>query len=304
LAYPYGVPPRRPAGNRGENGLWLRHTWYFGEEAPAEYAALPARLDGDEFRYAWFHVRFIGKSGRLRFRFPEQARRLNKLLHDRAPGVQSIAWIYLGNERGMGDADISDPVLRRRMVEEARWLVTECGFDGVQWDYEICADGDPHLLALLDETRAALPIGKSLGVATPLWAPGPARSLGHGWGSAYFGEVSRRCDQVAIMGYDSGIYLPRAYVWLMREQVVNVCAAVAASNPACRVLVGVPTYGPAGPSHHPRAENLRFALRGVAEGYERLGQRERSVFAGVAPFADYTTDESEWEAYRNDWLGR
>jgi hypothetical protein len=304
FAYPYGAPLPSPSGNRGENGIWLRYTWYFGEHSADDLERLPRDLADRQVRYAYFHVRYIGKSGRLRFRYPENARRINARLHRDAPGVRSLAWVYIGNARGIGDADLSDPAFRRKAVAEAVWLVTACGFDGVQWDYEICEDGDRDLLALLYETRAALPPGKTLSVATALWSPQPFRAVGQGWGDAYFREIARRCDQIAVMGYDSGLYLPRAYVALMREQVIRVSRAATDANPTCRVLIGVPTYGPAGASHHPHAENLASALRGVAAGYTRLTPRERAVFAGVAPFADYTTDESEWAAYRNGWLGR
>ncbi len=198
--------------------------------------------------------------------------------------------------------DLANTEVRRKMVSEARWLVTECGFDGVQWDYEICADGDTNLLSLLDETRAALPSDALLGVATPLLAPGIALNLGYGWSDTYYGEVAKRCDQIAVMGYDSGIYLPRAYVWLMQTQTTQATRAALATNPDCRVLIGVPTYGRGGPSHHLRAENIENALRGVRLGYSLLNEQERRTFAGVVPFADYTTQDNEWNSYRALWL--
>jgi hypothetical protein len=46
--------------------------------------------------------------------------------------VKAIAWIYVGNSRGEGRVDITRPDVRLRMVQEAVWLTTVCGFDGVQ----------------------------------------------------------------------------------------------------------------------------------------------------------------------------
>jgi hypothetical protein len=186
------------------------------------------------------------------------------------------------------------------MVGEARWLVNECGFDGVQWDYEICQDGDPNFLRLLRETRAALPPGKLLSAAVPMWLPAPFQHWG--WSEAYFARVAATCDQIAVMCYDSGIYLPRGYVWLVHQQTVHVTRAVVRGNPRCRVLLGLPTYGEGGLSHHAWAENLRMALKGVREGLADP-RAEPSVFAGVALFADYTTQPEEWERYREWWLG-
>jgi spore germination protein YaaH len=189
--------------------------------------------------------------------------------------------------------------VRAGMVEDAVWLVRDCGFQGVQWDYEICPDGDPWLLLLLAETRAALPKSALLSVATPVWVPRPIGSWG--WSSAYFERVARLCDLVAVMGYDTGMYLPRAYVGLIGQQVIHVSRAAWNANPECRVLIGVPTYSAGGPSHHPWSENLSVALKGVRRGLANSGTIASAV-AGVALFADYTTQRDEWRTYRSLWL--
>jgi spore germination protein YaaH len=225
-------------------------------------------------------------------------------LRQDAPSVKVIAWIYAGNDRlastGIGEVALSNAAVRKAMVSEARWLVEKCGFDGVQWDYEICQDGDPDFLRLLRETRAALPSGKLLSAAVPMWLPPPFQRWG--WSEGYFARVAATCDQIAVMCYDSGIFLPRGYVWLVHQQAVNVTLAVARGDPRCRVLLGLPTYGKGGLSHHAWAENLRLALKGVREGLADP-RAERSVFAGVALFADYTTQPEEWQTYRRRWLG-
>jgi hypothetical protein len=97
-----------------------------------------------------------------------------------------------------------------------------------------------------------------------MWAPRPFRSFC--WSDEYFEAVARDCDQLAVMGYDSGVWWPRGYTWLVHQQVVHVTQAVERGNPRCRVLFGVPTYGRGGLSHFPRAENLWLALKGIREG--------------------------------------
>ena len=297
-----GMGPPPPA--RSENGLWLRYSWYFGRHADEEVRALGTRLRQDDIRYAYFHVRHVGAEGRLRYRLREPARRLRRELRRTAPEVRAIAWVYAGNHGagGLPVVPLADPEVRRRMVAEARWLVEACGFDGVQWDYEICSDGDPAFLSLLRETRAALP-GKLLSVATPLWAPRPFRRWT--WSDATFERVAESCDQLCIMGYDSGLYLPRAYAWLLRQQVVHGTRSIAAANRRtgrnCRLLIGVPTYARGGASHHAYAESLRMALLGVREGLADP-RAKPAVFEGIAPFADYTTQEEEWRLYRKEWL--
>lgn len=304
LLYPLCSRPGGRSFNRGQNGLWLRYRWYFGERNDQDTRMLALRLRGQQIHYAYFHVRHITRGGTLRYHRLAAARRLVAALHREAPSVKAIAWIYAGNARqestGIGPLALADPAVRRAMVREARWLVTACGFDGVQWDYEICDNGDPDFLRLLQETHAALPAGKLLSAAVPMWLPAPFQRWG--WSEAYFGRVAATCDQLAVMCYESGIYLPRGYVWLVHQQAVHVTQAVARGNPRCRVLLGLPTYGHGGLSHHAWAENIRMALKGVREGLADPSAN-RSVFAGVALFADYTTQPEEWETYRALWLG-
>jgi len=305
----YALYPRlsRPSGrslNSGQNGLWLRYRWYFGERSDADRRLLASRLREEQIRYAYFHVRHITREGTLRYHKLAEARRLIAALRRETPEVKAIAWIFAGNARvastGVGDVNLADPAVRKAMVGEARWLVNECGFDGVQWDYEICDNGDPDFLRLLRETRAALPPEKLLSAAVPMWLPAPFERWG--WSEAYLAQVAAPCDQLAVMCYDSGIYLPRGYVWLVHQQVVHVTQAVAHGNPRCCVLLGLPTYGRGGLSHHAWAENVRMALKGVREGLADP-RADRSVFAGVALFADYTTQPEEWATYRGWWLG-
>ncbi|RYG95137.1 MAG: hypothetical protein EON58_14805 [Alphaproteobacteria bacterium] len=300
--YPWGSALTAPSGDHGENGLWIRYTWYFGQHRDTEITQLASDCQKRGVAYAYFHVRYIGKSGNLRFHYPDEARHLNQVFHKSAPGVKSIAWIFVGNTRAGGaHPDLSDAALRRRMVAEAKLLVTEYGFDGVQWDYEICPDGDTGLLALLEETRADLPEGATISLATALWSPVLTNKMGYGWSEEYFAKLAARTDQLCVMGYDSGFYLPRAYAGLMAEQVRRVCRATVQGNSKCRVLIGVPTYSRGGASHHAPAENLRIALRGVREGYGSLSAEERAVFAGIALFADYTTQVDEWHDYETLW---
>ena len=296
-AYPYGKGAGGKSFNHGENGLWLRYTWYFGQHTAAETERLARNLQERQIRYAYFHVRSITGAGKLAFHYPAQARRLTSALRQSAPDVKALAWVYVGNAQGQGSVHLGDEAVRRAMIAEALWLVNNCGFDGIQWDYEICDDGDAEFLALLRETRAALSADKILSVATPIRFP--IRRFG--WSDAYFSQVAANCNQMAVMCYDTGFYLPRSYVWLVRQQARTVPQTVARANPRCQVLLGLPTYGPGFLSHNPRAENIGMALRGVREGLSE-GGADAGTFAGVALFADYTTEPEEWDSYRKLWL--
>jgi hypothetical protein len=294
--------PRPQGPVRDENGLWLRSGWYRGEHSNTEIEALAARLASDRIRFAYFHVRHVQADGTLRFHCRAEARRLNFQLCAVNRTIRPIAWIYAGNrgDGGLPKVDLSDRQVRARMVKEAVWLVRDCGFAGVQWDYEVCADGDPAYPQLLHETREALRYRQGIvGVCTAVWSPRPFS----GWGRDYFMQLALESDQLAVMAYDTGLYWPRAYRWLVAEQVRQVLPAVRIANPKCQVLIGVPTYARGGLSHAAWSENLPNALAGVRDG---LASKPAGVgsLAGVALFADYTTQPAEWRDYRRLWLGR
>ena len=298
-AYPWWQPIRAPIADKGQNGLWVRYKFYFGEHTDDEIDALAHRIVDGRFSDAYIHVRFIKKDGSLAYRYPERAKHLLSRLRESAPGTRMIAWVYAGNESGGGEVDLTDRRVRKKMVDEAVWLVDVCGFDGVQWDYETCPDGDTNLLKLLTETRTALPTGARLSVCAPVIYP---LGLRFGWSQGYVSKIAQYVDQVAVMCYDTGYLTPRSYVALTRKQVVWFTQLVSKASKHANVVIGVPTYGQGLRSHNPRAENLRNALRGVREGLAR-DDAVKDAFAGVAVFADYTTTEDEWKTYRALWLG-
>lgn len=280
FAYPYGSELGGRSFNRGENGLWLRYTWYFGNYTPSQAAELIARLRHEQIRYAYFHVRFIRKDGSLKFHYPKSASLTEAV---RNAGIKPIAWIYVDGSVQLGNLEV-----RKRMVEEARWLVETCGFEGVQWDVEPCPDGSQSFLWLLEDTKKAMPHA-FVSVAAPTWFPWPISK--QGWSEGYFAEVGKRCDQIAIMCYDTAFVLPRSYAWLVEQQAERIPTAT-----KCQVLLGLATYLDGGRSHNPRAENLWMGLHAARESSGK--------FAGIALFADYTTDAAEWRLYDRGWLGQ
>ena len=294
LAWRREAPNPSPVAGFPENGLWIHWRWHRAASSESDLDGLTERVQRGGIRNVYLHVRSVRPDGSLRYPQTEHSSRVIAGLHRRAPEARVLAWIYAGNRRGRGAVDLSVNAVRAKMVADAVRLVQSGGFDGVQWDYEICADGEPGFLRLLEETRNSLPRKAVLSVATPLWLPAPFRRWG--WSDAAFTQTAKRCDQICVLAYDSGLWLPRAYERLVKEQVVHVSRAVAAGNPRCRLILGLPTYEEGGLSHDPRSENLATALRGVADGLADP-RTERSVFAGAALFAEYTTDEAEWDEF-------
>jgi hypothetical protein len=299
------VPLNSPGGadfNTGNNGIWLRYLWYFGKKTEQDKEGLIKRLANNQIKYAFFHVRGTDAHGNMLFKREDEGRDLVEFMHARLPDVKVVAWLYVPSSCGRNGVDLSDDSSRKNLVESSKWLVERCGFDGVQLDYEFFPNDEKNFPRVLDDTRKAIGKDKFLGVATPMWYPATL----WGWSSDHFTTIAEHCDQIAVMGYDSWLYHPRAFVWIVEQQAIEVTRAVSkARNPGqCKVMIGVPVYDTdkGTPAHLTFAENLMTALKGVRQGLNSP-QAVPSVFEGVAPFAEYTMDDEEWNQYRKYWLG-
>ena len=289
--YPLGETAS-PRFDSNQNGAYLSFD-FANNRAQETPVHLAARMQSEGFQDLYFHVRYIGQSGRLRFDVHEATRKLNAQFKTANPKLRRFAWVYVGNERAITGVDISRSEIRELIADECAKLIAD-GFDGIHLDYEICSDGDADFLLLLDEVRSRTQ-GRPLSVATPMWLPSPLGS--YGWSESYFAKVGAKCDQIVVMAYDSGLYFPRHYSWLLREQCLRVPRSLSQTN--CRVLIGVPSYEDGGLSHHVHAENLRVALRAVREGLD--GNPHANRVDGAALFADYSMEKSEWKTWKQGW---
>lgn len=293
-------PPESTIANKGSNGIWLRYLWYFGKKDQAEKDALVELLGANQIRYAYFHVRGTDNNGNLLFKHDETGRQLTDWMHAKLPGIKTVAWLYIPSNFGRTGVDLSDPKSRQNICAASKWLIDCCGFDGVQLDYEFFPESDRMFSTLLDETRTAIGADKHLSVATPMWYPNAL----WGWSSDHFTWVAKHCDQIVVMCYDSWFYEPRMYVWIVEQQAINVTAAVARAKAHCKVMLGVPVYDTDSgtPAHLTFSENFSTAIKGVKQGL-KSSHAAPDVFEGIAPFAEYTMDNQEWQQYRQWWLG-
>jgi hypothetical protein len=292
--YPQSTEISGQSFNTGANGLWLRYYWYFGRYTDTAIESMVDRLKQHQIKYAYFHVRNITADGSLKYHFLDNAHKLNSIVHAKYPNCQSIAWVNAASN----EVDLEKPAVRKKMIEEAFWLVNQCGFDGVQWDYEFADNGDDDLVTLMRETKARLG-SHFVGAATPMWYPGTL----WGWSDDYIQRMAVVSDQLAVMCYDSYFYQPRAYVWLVEQQCHHYLDDAQKAGAHCKIMLGLPTYdtkdGTAG--HIDLTENVLMGLKGVRQGLVNC-QSDLASFDGVALFADYTTDDKEWKQVDQLWL--
>lgn len=217
------------------------------------------------------------------------------------PELNVQAWLGLPLRGGSLDGYVDLDQATRHYVAEFCAELVRNGFNGVHLDPEPIASGDTEVLALLDEARQALGPQATLSIATwRIWPLFPEvdwpLALQWRWSAAYYRDIARRVDQIAVMTYDSGLPSPYLYRLWQRGQMVNISRAL--EGIPVELFIGVPTSEEATRTHNPSAENMTSGLLGVRDGLHN------SAITGVAIYPYWETDATEWATYEALWLGR
>jgi hypothetical protein len=292
--------------NHDRNGIWLAHRWLESEQSPAEMEALFHMLSRRGVAYAFPHLIPFNGDGRLPIHSREQMRAFLAAARRVAPEVKVLPWVgglRVGYRRQRpGSIDLADLGQRQRMVAECRGLIDE-GFDGIHVNVEPVDDGNVEFLALLIALRTA--VGRERLLSLSATRPGPfsvpvARNFF--WTADYYTRVGTVADQVVIMAYDTALPTPGLYRRYVAYAASHVTAALAASRSRARILLGIPTYDDYSLMHRAGVETPENALLGAVAGLR--GRGRGGTFEGVALYAEWTTDERDWEAYERIWRGR
>ena len=117
------------------------------------------------------------------------------------------------------------------------------------------------------------------------------------WSQAYFGQVARRVDQIAVMSYDTSTPLESLYGGYVAQQT---SLALEVTPPSTDLLMGLPFFHETKWGHRAAAETVPAAVRGVRLGLSRT-DADRANF-GVALYVDFAATEGDWRAYERDWV--
>ncbi|WP_405984896.1 glycoside hydrolase family 18 protein [Streptomyces sp. NBC_00872] len=290
---------------RGRDAIWLGHAWVDGRKKDADLDAFAERIRGTGIRDLYVHTGPLEHDGTLpAARYP-RARWLIDAVHRTIPDVRVHAW--LGDELATEGPDglrLERAASRAAVVRSAEQIL-DAGFDGVHFDLEPLHSGDPDYLSLLDDLRVLTRARDvPLSIAAHQIDPVPALHsvagalTGHPkwWSQAFFAEVARRVDQIAVMSYDTAMPLESLYGGYVAQQTT---LALEVTPPDTDLLMGLPFYYEEDMSHHGHAETVAAAVRGVRLGLGRT-DRDRERF-GVAIYVDFAARESDWTAYRAGW---
>ncbi len=299
--------------NRGQNAVWLEHTWAGDEHTAAEYDALAAQLRREQITYVFAHVGPLNSDGTIPNDRAAWAATLTEALHTRLPGVKVLAWIGQLEAASGEPADevvnLADSTIRLSIAATATRFVATNHFDGVHYDIEPITNNNAHFLDLLIETRAMLPAGAILSVSAQKWSPNAHLAdllyqAGHTgqWTSYYMAAVAAHVDQMAVMTYDSGMPTAAAYQIFVQQETKHILAAISTAKHPPQLLIGVPTYGGDSLFFHASAENMTSALAGVTAGLNSVG--DTAPFVGVAIYRLAVTSDADWQVYDRVWLGQ
>jgi uncharacterized membrane protein len=287
--------------NQDRNAVWLEHRWLEREHSSQEMDDLLSGLEARGVGYVYPHLIPFDASGNLPPHSREQMRSFLAAARRSAPRLKVLPWVgglRVGYRRQRtGTVNLGDLRQRQRIVAECRGLMDE-GFDGIHVNVEPIPNGDADFLALLRALRTAVGEGRilSLSATRPTPLPLPI-APNFAWTHDYYGLVASVTDQLVVMSYDTAAPTSALY----RRYVAYVASSLTASlarSPA-RVLVGVPTYDETGLMHRGSVETPENALLGVVWGLR--GRGEGGTFEGVALYAEWTTDDREWDTYERIW---
>ncbi|WP_328310059.1 glycosyl hydrolase family 18 protein [Streptomyces sp. NBC_00442] len=302
----YAGDPGADTRTRDRDAYWLGHAWVDGRKGEKDLDAFAAKVRGSGIKDLFVHTGPLDHDGTLpATRYP-RARWLVDGVHRRLPGVRVQAWLgdELASEGPVG-MRLDDAATRASVVTSARQVLDTAHVDGVHFDLEPLPSGDRDYLALLDSLRALTrPRGALLSVAAHQIDPLPAlhsaadELTGHGkwWSQAYFGQVARRVDQIAVMSYDTSMPLQSLYGGYVARQTA---LALQVTPKRTDLLMGLPFYDDESMTHHGSAETVEAAVRGARLGLART-DRHRQHF-GVALYVDFAERGEDWGAYRKGW---
>ncbi|MEU6506835.1 hypothetical protein [Streptomyces sp. NPDC046942] len=302
----YTGTPEQGTTTRGRDAVWLGHAWVDGRKKDQDVRELAQRLKCTGIRDLYVHSGPLEDDGTLPASAYPRARWLISAVHRELPGVRVQAW--LGDQLATESPDgmrLERAATRTAILASTR-RVLAAGYDGVHVDLEPLHSGDRHYLGLLDELRTLTRARHALlSVAAHQIDPLPAfhsfwgTTTGHPkwWSQAYFGQVARRVDQIAVMSYDTMQPLQSLYGGYVAQQT---SLALEVTPKTTDLLMGLPFYHENRFGHWAHAETVPAAVRGVRLGLSRT-DAHRARF-GVALYVDFAATEADWRAYQENWV--
>ena len=316
VAHSFWQPGLRVRDGRhdlGRNALWIGHGWlgadsWFDADKPDEKTRFRSAQSIDKLaqlcrdngiRDLYPHLTPTRADGAMAEADDAQIERFL----DGTKGLRVLPWIGGRMDKHIAPGDAAQTA---RFVQSVGALTRRHPrLAGVHLNVEPWKSGDAGMLRLLDRLKAEIGPSKILSISgyppQSEWYP-----LRLAWSRNYYREVAARCDQIAVMLYDSSLHDAKLYRWFVARWSRAVLSWTRDSQ--TEILLGVPTYGAAGPTtgplyHNPRVENLSNSLAALHRALNDSGTLPAS-YQGAAIYCEWETDDSEWKTWREEFRAR
>lgn len=331
------TPPQAPLYS---NGIWLGTNWSYDLPTDEQVIGLVERLQKNKIGTSYLWVTYLKDdlawSGKVADRDPLTNEALNNInpiteqpytntLSEMEPNIlrfvqqyktyfpegKLYGWISYPTNLDEDGYTLDNPAVHTRIAELATLLVTRYGFDGIYLNIEPIADNDQNLLALLRTVRQS--VGTTIPIALaipPDWRPSgdpipysPNITSTFEWTKSYKQIVALLVDEMLVMAYHSGLVSSSDYSTWVAYQVRAYAEAIDELGIETTIKVGIPTYPAELPAHDPDVENVETALIGIKQGLSDAGAMASSI-SGVSIYAEWTSDEEEWERFYQLWANQ
>jgi hypothetical protein len=298
------------------NAIWIGTEWTYDQPDDATLNNLVSRLRDHDVGtvYAW--VSWLQEDGSWRGTANfEAVKTFVERFNEAYPEAELYGWVSF--PVNVGDDDgyrMDDDDLQQKVADFSQRVIGEFGFDGVHLNVEpVWNDNSPDFLELLRKVRAAVGDDTPISVAVPPdWSPADAQipvppliTPGTFWEKQFKQRVALLADEMVIMAYNGGLSKPEDYSEWVAYQVRSYAEALSDPVTGTELVIGIPTYDKDAtepPAHDPLIENVESAVIGIREGLAQAGDAA-SVVEGIAIYAEWETDATEWLEFKTDWLG-
>jgi hypothetical protein len=291
----------------GPNALWIGPEWTYEASDDAALDAFVERLRENQIGvlYAW--VTELQADGTWRGTASFEAVKTFAERFKRAyPESELYGWVRIPVQADR----LASSASQQTIADFSGRVIAEFGFDGVMLNAEpVLNNNADDFLELLRKVRSAIPDDNLLSVSVPPdWTPvdadipvPPMIAPGTVWDEDFKRRVAILADQMVLTAYSGGLTSPDDYAAWVAYQVETFAAALADPETGTDLIIGIPTYAPELPGHDPRIENVTSAIEGIRTGMAQAGESARFV-TGVAVYAEWETDDSEWAQFKIEWV--
>lgn len=292
---PIFQPTPKHKGDELRVAVWMGVTWSMDEHNAGRVEQLTNDLISQQVDDVYVYVSYLKPDDFFNPTY-DHAKSFIQTLKTFAPDIRVMAWVGVPISITQSDGQpvanrLESKAIREQIAEFSVFVVNELGFDGLHLNAELIPNDDRafiETLKLIQETLPETTIFSTTAHALRLdraVTASPYPVMPHHWTSDYLREVAEYVDQIVLMAYDSGLFLPSDYKSWMTYQVET--SAQALQNPQTELLIGITTSEEWTPSHQTQAETLSTALQGFHTGY-------MSRIDGIAIYPYWDTSVHEW----------